>query len=324
MTWLGPGVEGGSAFGSSGSPCPACAFIVAGPRVYTAAWLILAMGIAVRLVPWLERTANRSRRWFMFSFPVLLGWCRSRRESCRGKPGSEQWREARRALPSADSPNVLLIVLDTVRADRLSLLRLLPSHHPGTGAAGEAGHSLRRGARDGALDPAFARQHVHRPLAARTRREMDDPAGRQFPTLAEYLGAHGYATAGFVGNTLYCSYDTGLDRGFTHYEDYVLDLHRLRFLRMALLVDRARVEISNFGFWLYHNLAAGPFRSGWNPCFGGSWLWIAKMQDRSIANFWNWLSHRQEPRPSLFRLPELLRCPFSLPPAGRELCTDLA
>ena len=41
--------------------------------------------------------------------------------------------------------------------------------------------------------------------------------------LAEYLGSHGYATAGFVANTGYCSYDTGLDRGFTHYEDYVLE-----------------------------------------------------------------------------------------------------
>ena len=56
------------------------------------------------------------------------------------------------------------------------------------------------------------------------------PLRTKFPTLAEYLGSHGYATAGFVANTLYCSYDTGLDRGFTHYEDYVLDLDQLRSL----------------------------------------------------------------------------------------------
>ena len=41
--------------------------------------------------------------------------------------------------------------------------------------------------------------------------------------LAEYLGSHGYATAGFVANAQYCSYDTGLSRGFTHYEDYLLE-----------------------------------------------------------------------------------------------------
>ena len=49
------------------------------------------------------------------------------------------------------------------------------------------------------------------------------PLRGDFPTLAEYLGARGYATAGFVANAGYCSYDTGLDRGFTHFEDYVLE-----------------------------------------------------------------------------------------------------
>ena len=42
------------------------------------------------------------------------------------------------------------------------------------------------------------------------------------PTLAEYLASRGYQTAGFVANTNCCSYETGLDRGFAHYEDYPL------------------------------------------------------------------------------------------------------
>ena len=61
------------------------------------------------------------------------------------------------------------------------------------------------------------------------------PLRGNFPTLAEYLGSRGYATAGFVANKLYCSYETGLDRGFTHYEDYVLE--QLMPLRTAWLVD---------------------------------------------------------------------------------------
>ena len=36
------------------------------------------------------------------------------------------------------------------------------------------------------------------------------------PTLAEYLGSLGSATPEFVGNTFYCAYDSGLDRGFTN------------------------------------------------------------------------------------------------------------
>ena len=48
--------------------------------------------------------------------------CRSWRVCCLGGDRlKEQWRERGRPLPPAGSPNVLLIVLDTVRADHLSL-----------------------------------------------------------------------------------------------------------------------------------------------------------------------------------------------------------
>ena len=43
------------------------------------------------------------------------------------------------------------------------------------------------------------------------------PLDRAWPTLAEFLGARGYATAGFIANTAYCASDSGLDRGFTRY-----------------------------------------------------------------------------------------------------------
>src|SRR5262249_23073252 len=46
------------------------------------------------------------------------------------------------------------------------------------------------------------------------------PLDTTYPTLAEFLSTRGYATAGFVANLGYCSYETGLNRGFAHYEDY--------------------------------------------------------------------------------------------------------
>ena len=45
------------------------------------------------------------------------------------------------------------------------------------------------------------------------------PLDATYPTLAEYLGSRGYATAGFVANTFYCGADTGLGRGFAIYQD---------------------------------------------------------------------------------------------------------
>ena len=59
---------------------------------------------------------------------------------------------------------------------------------------------------------------------------------RHVSTLAEYLGASGYATAGFVANTMFCASDTGLGRGFTHYEDFIFPEYTA--LKTAVLVNR--------------------------------------------------------------------------------------
>src|SRR5260370_2108028 len=67
--------------------------------------------------------------------------------------------------------------------------------------------------------------------------EWMTPLRGKFPTLAEHLGSHGYATAGFASNTLFCSYDTGIDRGFAHFEDY--ELGPLDAAKTALAVDVA-------------------------------------------------------------------------------------
>jgi arylsulfatase A-like enzyme len=62
------------------------------------------------------------------------------------------------------------------------------------------------------------------------------PLDGSYPTLAEFLGSRGYATAGFIANTWYCSSDSGLDRGFTAYQDYIFP--RLSFLHTAVLINR--------------------------------------------------------------------------------------
>ena len=61
----------------------------------------------------------------------------------------------------------------------------------------------------------FTGQWPHR-LSVGWDRGLDE----SFPTLAEFLAQHGYATAGFVANTFYCNARYGLDRGFARYEDF--------------------------------------------------------------------------------------------------------
>ena len=86
------------------------------------------------------------------------------------------------------------------------------------------------------MDTAVSRQLVHGAVAPRALRRLAHPAGRAHPTLAEYLGSRGYATAGFVANMFYCGADTGLGRGFTAYRDYFFA--ELSAFKMAALIDR--------------------------------------------------------------------------------------
>jgi len=46
------------------------------------------------------------------------------------------------------------------------------------------------------------------------------PLDGRYRTLAEALRDHGWMTGGFVANTAYTGWDSGLARGFVHYEDY--------------------------------------------------------------------------------------------------------
>ncbi|MFQ5665227.1 MAG: sulfatase [Candidatus Binatia bacterium] len=143
--------------------------------------------------------------------------------------GTRAWprlmeRQALAKLPAAQpgSPNVLFIVLDTVRARNLSLYGYT---HPTT-------PFLERWAQRGvrfehAVAPAPWTLPSHASMfTGRFPHQLSAdwlvPLDAAHPTLAEILAARGYVTAGFVANTEYCSYKFGLNRGFIHYEDFLL------------------------------------------------------------------------------------------------------
>ena len=63
------------------------------------------------------------------------------------------------------------------------------------------------------------------------------PLDHARPTVAEFLGERGYATAGFVGNTFFCAADSGISRGFTYYQDFIFP--ELTALKTAVIVSRA-------------------------------------------------------------------------------------
>jgi len=70
--------------------------------------------------------------------------------------------------------------------------------------------------------------------------DWKSPLRDDVPTLAVYLATQGYDTAGFVANLDYCNRQTGLARGFAHYEDYPIELYDV-FTRYVAFGSRTDV-----------------------------------------------------------------------------------
>ena len=134
-------------------------------------------------------------------------------------------------LPPAppNAPNVLLIVLDTVRAKNLSLYGYERETTPQLDEFANTGvvfnHAI-------STSPWTLPSHSSM-FTGRFPHEVSSdwlvPLDGSYPTLAEVLGEHGYRTGGFVANLLYCTAETGLSRGFSRYEEYPVSF------RMVLL-----------------------------------------------------------------------------------------
>ena len=195
---------------------------------------------------------------------------------------------------------MLLIVLDTVRADRLSLYGYARPTSPALEQLARQGIRF-----DGARATAPWTLPSHASMfTGRWPSELDvrwvTPLHGSFPTLAEYLASHGYATAGFAANAGYCSYDSRLDRGFTHFEDYDLDCRTSRFWRMASLVEYGCQQVSVLGLWLTRSFPGGRLHSRLEPLL--KWLTERGRQDAGSINrkFLDWLSYRREPKRPFF------------------------
>jgi arylsulfatase A-like enzyme len=116
-------------------------------------------------------------------------------------------------------------------------------------------------------------------------------------TLAEFLGAGGYATAGFVANTSYCARDSGLDRGFTEYRDFLFPA--LTSLKQSVMVSRALAGVQTTVDFVEDEIGF----AGVRPSIQRLAEWLAV--DRKLAAVVNrelldWLSRRSQPERPFF------------------------
>ena len=185
---------------------------------------VLATGVGVCGGSWLALRADRVDRIARRSLPVmglapLLVGAGLHLDTGR-------WKAPQPGAHDIAAPNVLLLVLDTVRAIELGLYGFTPSTSPVLDGLGAGGVVFDQAI---ATAPWSAPSHASL-FTGRNPVELsidwDRPLDATFPTLAEELGRAGYSTLGIVANTAYTSAETGLARGFDRYEDYRLTLRR--------------------------------------------------------------------------------------------------
>jgi arylsulfatase A-like enzyme len=188
-------------------------------RIHGFGVLMLALGLGVVTARWMNRNTERGLRFLrrtlipLISITILAGL-----GGVAGKAIWEKVQLARLPSPPTNAPNVLLIVLDDLRADRVGADGY---NRPTTPFLDEF-------ARRGVLfEKAFANSSwsltSHASLFTGRLPYQHEatlwPYDDRYPTLVQVLASRGYATAGFAANTYFLSPAWGLTRGFQHWEN---------------------------------------------------------------------------------------------------------
>jgi arylsulfatase A-like enzyme len=290
-------------------------FWAALPRFYAVAVFILVVGAATRLVPALERRRAGFRRLVQLSFPLAAGVWMLLAAIPWGVSQLKQWREASRPSPVADCPNVLLIVLDTVGASHLSLYGY---SRPTSPAIDElAARGIRFDSAQ-ATSPWTLPSHASM-FTGRWPHELSagwlTPLDGKYPTLSEFLGSRGYATAGFTANYAYCASDSGLARGFTRFQDYIFP--ELTALHTAVMVEGFVDGFQSFERFVEDWLDLEFLR----PV--SQLIWRLFRKDRKEAatvnrEFIDWLSRRRQKERPFFAFLNFYDAhqPYQLPTSG--------
>lgn len=193
-------------------------------RLSNLAATLLALGGATQLALRVRRKPENSLSFMRRSLPALAtvvvlviagvaGW-----RSMRGNSHARVAADAQPA-PRSASPNVLLIVLDSVRADHLGAY----------GYARATSPNLDGFAREGVVfENAYSSSSWTMPSHASLFTNLYnfqnhvDPwlLGAEFRTLAEVLAENRYDTGGAVGNKQWCTYASGIAQGFHYNAEY--------------------------------------------------------------------------------------------------------
>lgn len=202
--------------------------------LYPVALAVLSLGVAVALARVARRHEAALRRSSRLLAPLLVAGVVLIAVGILGRAALRE-RRALASVPDAPSgaPDILLVILDTVRAKSLGLYGRKADVSPTLDALAAESIVFERAQSSAPWTlPSHASMFTGL-LPHETSTGWDRPLDDADSTLAEVLTARGYAAAGFVANLLYVSRPLGLDRGFARYEDFPISLGQV-VLSMSL------------------------------------------------------------------------------------------
>jgi arylsulfatase A-like enzyme len=191
-------------------------------QVHAAASIVLALGIAWWISARLASRTDRAMRWARRGIVVMGGLVSILAAVVLVVlPAASVRALARQPAAAVGAPNILLLILDTVRAEELGVYGYPQPTSPRIDQFAARGAVF-----DRAIVPSSWTLASHASIfTGRRPGELSarwwTPLDRSYPTLAEVLRDHGYRTAGFAANFYYTGVESGLARGFLHYEDVV-------------------------------------------------------------------------------------------------------
>jgi arylsulfatase A-like enzyme len=195
--------------------------------IHPVAQVLLALGIGVQGARWL---ASRWEGAIRVSRRVIV-WGSLGTLAAGGV--SAGWRRAReavaldRAAPGGDLPNVLVLILDTVRASSLSLYGRDRATTPVLGRLAAEGTVFNQAF---APAPWSLPSHASMLTGVWPRQAGGSyvrPIQKGIPSVAQRLYDRGYRTAAFSANHGYFSHETGLQYGFSRFDDFPINVEQL-------------------------------------------------------------------------------------------------
>lgn len=267
------------------------------PGIHPLAAAVVGLGLGIQAARFVSGRPERFRRLTRLTLPVLLGVVALLTAAVVIQ--NRRLERARMAgLPAAapGRPNVLLIVLDTQRAMSMSAY----------GYGRPTTPSLERLAATGVrFNEAYSTAPWTLPSHAsimtghwvhELSTDWSRPLDGSFPTLAEALDSLGYATGGFTANVVNTSAESGIARGFAHYDDYPLFFSAIiRSTNLGREITGSPRLLELFGRHSQFGRKAAPDVSA------EFLTWLDRHEDRPFFAFLNYFdAHDPYPAPAPF------------------------